>query len=94
MWLRVPYWVALQGGSRKSPAGEIRCKWWGKGETHPVSAPVTSLVTGVSMQHPARVSRSASLPWMKHCRPSYWIARLSLEGWKVTTKEISIPGEM
>lgn len=56
--------------------------------------PVTSLVTGVSMQHPVSVSRSGSLPWMKHCRPSYWIARLSVEGWKVTTKGTSIPGEM
>lgn len=65
----------------------------GKGGTHPVSPPVTSLVTGVSMQHPASVSRSGSLPWMKHCRPSYWIARLSLEGRKVTTKGTSVPGE-
>lgn len=46
------------------------------------------------MQHPVSVSWSGWPSWMKHCRPSYWIVRLSLEGWKVTMKGTSIPGEM
>lgn len=64
------------------------------GGTHPDSASITSLVIGISMQHPASVSWSGALPWMKHCRSLYWIAWLSLEGRNVTTKGTSIPGEM